>query len=59
MNEYKKDIVRDYTPLTKAVQNSLYTKMRRGDTDARDQLIGSCLPLVIDLAKSFTLLINT
>ena len=55
MNEYKKDIVRDYTPLTKAVQKSLYTKMRRGDTDARDQLIGSCLPLVIDLAKKFYL----
>ena len=55
MNEYKNDIVRDYTPLTKAVQKYLYTKMRRGDTDARDQLIGSCLPLVIDLAKRFYL----
>ena len=55
MNEYKKDIVRDYTPLTKAVQKSLYTKMRHGDPAARDQLIGSCLPLVVDLAKKFYL----
>ena len=55
MNEYKTDIVRDYKPLTKEAQQSLYTKMRRGNTNARDQLIGSCLPLVIDIARKFAI----
>jgi len=54
MNEYKKDVMRDYNPLTKAAQDTLYTKMKHGDTSARDELINSCLPLVIDIAKKFS-----
>ena len=55
MNEYKADVMRDYKSLSKSSQHSLYIKMKEGDADARDQLVASCLPLVIDIAKKFAL----
>jgi RNA polymerase sigma factor (sigma-70 family) len=55
MNEYKKDVRRCYNPLTKKAQKDLYTKMKHGDLMARDKLISSCLPLVVDIAKKFSI----
>ena len=55
MNEYKKDVVRDHAILTKVSQRSLYNKMKEGNSEARNQLVASCLPLVIDIARKFAL----
>ena len=55
MNEYKTDVMRGYKSLTKTRQQALYIKMKEGDPGSRDQLIESCLPLVIDIAKKFAM----
>ena len=53
MNEYKTDIMKRYKSLTKKEQVTLYNKMNEGSESARQKLINSCLPLVIDMAKKF------
>tara|TARA_R100000008_G_scaffold16378_1_gene8060 strand:- start:386 stop:1180 length:795 start_codon:yes stop_codon:yes gene_type:complete len=53
MNEYKTDVMKRYNPLTKKQQVTLYNQMHNGCDLARQKLINSCLPLVIDMAKKF------
>jgi len=55
MNKYKKDISKCYNPLTKQRQRTLCHKMKEGDSEARNVLITSCLPLVLDIAKKFSI----
>ena len=52
-NIYKQDLNRLYKPLSVPQQLVMHGKMRDGDTQAREDIISSCLPLVIDLAKKF------
>ena len=59
MNEYKTDVMKRYKSLTKKEQVAFYNKMKEGSEAARQKLIDSCLPLVIDMAKSFLLQTNT
>ena len=40
-------------PLSGEEQLILYNKIKRGNKDAKDQIIYSCLPLVISIAKKF------
>ena len=50
---YQKDLTRTHRRLNKDEQAILYQKIQQGDTDARNAVIQSCLPLVIDIAKKF------
>ena len=50
---YQNDVENLYQTLTKPEQKELHDKIKRGDTNARDRVIHSCLPLVIDIAKKF------
>tara|TARA_R110002020_G_C16177217_1_gene764501 strand:+ start:102 stop:881 length:780 start_codon:yes stop_codon:yes gene_type:complete len=50
---YKKDITRKHKLLTNQEQVDLYKKMKEGDKEAKEALIYSCLPLVIDIANKF------
>ena len=52
-NIYKQDLNRLYKPLSVPQQLVMHGKMRDGDVQAREDIISSCLPLVIDLAKKF------
>tara|TARA_R110002020_G_C16162271_1_gene763471 strand:+ start:53 stop:808 length:756 start_codon:yes stop_codon:yes gene_type:complete len=52
-NIYKQDLNRLYKPLSVPQQLVMHGKMRDGDTQAREDIINSCLPLVIDVAKKF------
>jgi RNA polymerase sigma factor (sigma-70 family) len=52
-DRYKKDFSKHHSPLTRKEQIILYNKIQNGDTDARDKVIYSCLPLVIGIAKKF------
>lgn len=53
MIEYTKDVTAIHNKLTKEEQKELYYKMKDGDTFAKDEIIYSCLPLVVDIAKKF------
>ena len=55
MNEYKTDVMKRYKSLTKKEQGAFYNKMKEGSESARQKLIDSCLPLVIDMAKKFSI----
>ena len=55
MNEYKTDVMKRYKSLTKKEQVAFYNKMKEGSESARQKLIDSCLPLVIDMAKKFSI----
>ena len=50
---YQKDVESLYNNLNKSEQSVLYERIQHGDDNARDKLIHSCLPLVIDIAKKF------
>ena len=50
---YQKDLSRLYRPLSKSDQAEMYKSMKDGDKNAREDLINSCLPLVIDISKKF------
>ena len=50
---YKKDITSKHKLLTNQEQADLYKKMKEGDKEAKEALIYSCLPLVIDIANKF------
>jgi predicted transcriptional regulator len=52
-NIYKQDVSRFYQPLSSTEQLVMYGRMKDGHVDAREAIINSCLPLVIDLAKKF------
>jgi len=54
MNDiYQKDLTRRHKQLTRQEQAILYEKIKADDMRARDTVIESCLPLVIDIAKKF------
>lgn len=53
VKEYRNDIGRVHAKLSRQEQKELYSKMRDGDEDARNTVIYSCLPLVVDIASKF------
>jgi len=50
---YQEEVKKIYKRLSKEEQRGLYTEMQSGNEEARDEIIHSCLPLVIDVAKKF------
>lgn len=50
---YKKQLSQLHKKLDRTSQINLYNKIQEGDQDARDKVIHSCLPLVINLAQKF------
>ena len=55
MNEYKNDVSARYRVLDLKDYSKLHQQMQDGSTAARDTVIESCLPLVIDIAKKFAI----
>ena len=53
MKEYRNDISQIHTKLDREEQKKLYGKIKEGDENARDTVIHSCLPLVVDVASKF------
>lgn len=53
MIEYNKDMTRLHTKLNKEKQIELWEKIQNGDSSARNEVIYSCLPMVVDIAKKF------
>jgi RNA polymerase sigma factor (sigma-70 family) len=53
MKEYRIDIGKVHVKLSREEQKKLYLKMQEGDEYARDSVIHSCLPLVVDIASKF------
>ena len=51
--QYKYPLSRYHAPLTKQEQSDLYVKIKNGDEEAKNMVISSCLPLVINLSKKF------
>tara|TARA_Y100001951_G_scaffold103029_1_gene110954 strand:- start:301 stop:1071 length:771 start_codon:yes stop_codon:yes gene_type:complete len=52
-NIYKKKLSQVHKCLNRKEQIDLFNKIKTGDVDARDTVIHSCLPLVINIAKKF------
>ena len=52
-NMYQEDVRKCYNPLSPSEQLVMYSKLRSGDGQAREDIICSCLPLVMDLARKF------
>lgn len=50
---YQKDVDTIYRKLTKDEQRELHLQIESGNEEARQRVIHSCLPLVIDIAKKF------
>jgi RNA polymerase sigma factor (sigma-70 family) len=53
MKEYRDDVCKVHDKLDRDTQKELYAKMNSGDSEARDRIIFSCLPLVLDMASKF------
>jgi len=53
--EYRKSISKNYVKLSKEEQLTFNKKRLEGDTEARDTLINSCLPLVVKIAEKFSI----
>ncbi len=53
MIEYNKDMTRLHSKLDKEKQRELWEKIQNGDSSARNEVIYSCLPMVVDIAKNF------
>lgn len=53
MKEYRNDIGRIHAKLSRKEQKEIYTKMQEGNKEAREVIIHSCLPLVVDIASKF------
>jgi RNA polymerase sigma factor (sigma-70 family) len=53
MIEYNKDMTRLHKKIDRSEQRELWEKLQNGDVSARDKIIYSCLPLVVDIAKKF------
>lgn len=51
--EYRGNVAARYKELSKEDQKDLYAQMKNGDANARESIIYSCLPLVMDIAKRF------
>lgn len=52
--QYKEEVSKVYSKLSTEDQRRLHSLMLSGDTNARDELISSCLPLVIKIAEKFS-----
>lgn len=50
---YRNEMSKNYTKTDIEEQSELFYKMKNGDSDARDQIIKSCLPLVYKIANKF------
>jgi len=50
---YSADIKQHYAALSLREQKDLYIEIKKGNKQAREALINSCLPLVVDIAKGF------
>lgn len=53
MNQYRNTINSIYKPIPKEEQLSIYNRMIDGESEAKNEIIYSCLPLVYDIAKKF------
>ena len=53
MIEYNRDMTQIHKRLDRDEQRALWVKIQDGDDDARNEVIYSCLPMVIDIAKRF------
>ena len=53
MKEYRNDIGKVHTKLNREEQKELYRKIQGGDEEARNIVIHSCLPMVVDIAAKF------
>lgn len=53
MIEYTNDITTIHEVLSRYKQRELFEKMSKGDASAKEKVIYSCLPLVVDIAKKF------
>jgi len=53
MKEYRNDMGKVHHKLNREEQKKLYIKMKGGDDEARNAVIYSCLPLVVDIAAKF------
>ena len=54
MAVYNQDIKNVYEKISGREQKQLLELARAGDSEARDKLINSCLPMVVNLAKKFS-----
>jgi len=53
MKEYRNDIGKVHNKLSREEQKVLYSKIQQGDEEARNTVIHSCLPMVVDIASKF------
>tara|TARA_R110000824_G_scaffold352759_1_gene539851 strand:- start:288 stop:1046 length:759 start_codon:yes stop_codon:yes gene_type:complete len=53
MIEYNRDMTQIHKRLDRDEQRALWVKIQEGDDDARNEVIYSCLPMVVDIAKRF------
>ena len=53
MKEYREDVCKIHDKLDRKTQKELFHRMKDGDSEARDKIIFSCLPLVMDMASKF------
>ena len=53
MKEYRNDIGKVHTKLNREEQKELYRKIQEGNEEARNTVIHSCLPMVVDIASKF------
>lgn len=53
MTVYKKQLTKIYKPLNRSEQENLFTQIKNGNLKAREELITSCLPLVVKIAEKF------
>ena len=53
MIEYNRDMTQIHKRLDRDEQRALWVKIQNGDDDARNEVIYSCLPMVVDIAKRF------
>ena len=53
MIEYNRDMTQVHSRIDRKEQMVLWSKIQEGDEEARNQVIYSCLPMVVDIAKKF------
>jgi len=53
MINYNRDMTQIHKRLDRDKQRDLWVKIQNGDEEARNEVIYSCLPMVVDIAKNF------
>lgn len=53
MIEYNRDMTQVHSRIDRKEQMVLWSKIQDGDEEARNQVIYSCLPMVVDISKKF------